>query len=96
MEFMNSPFVVPVAGCLVGIVAIISGIWLDAQKRRLKSEERVAMISRGVPISEIERLLGVGERGPRSKIRCGAWAMLEEPGLFSYRWDWDLRSFLSR
>ena len=56
MEFMNSPFVVPVAGCLVGIVAIISGIWLDAQKRRLKSEERVAMISRGVPIAEIEKI----------------------------------------
>ena len=67
MEFMNSPFVVPVAGCLVGIVAIISGIWLDAQKRRLKSEERVAMISRGVPISEIERLLGVGEERPPVK-----------------------------
>jgi hypothetical protein len=67
MEFMNSPFVVPVAGCLVGIVAIISGIWLDAQKRRLKSEERVAMISRGVPIAEIERLIGVGEEKPPVK-----------------------------
>jgi hypothetical protein len=67
MEFMNSPFVVPVAGCLVGIVAIISGIWLDAQKRRLKSEERVAMISRGVPIPEIERLIGVGEEKPPVK-----------------------------
>jgi hypothetical protein len=67
MEFMNSPFVVPVAGCLVGIVAIIAGIWLDAQKRRLKSEERVAMISRGVPIAEIERLIGVGEEKPPVK-----------------------------
>src|SRR5271167_2482103 len=67
MDFMNSPFVVPVAGCMVGIVAIISGIWLDAQKRRLKSEERVAMISRGVPIAEIERLIGVGEEKPPVK-----------------------------
>jgi hypothetical protein len=56
-----------VAGCLVGIVAIIAGIWLDAQKRRLKSEERVAMISRGVPIAEIERLIGVGEEKPPVK-----------------------------
>ena len=67
MNFIFSPFVVPVAGCVVGIVAIISGIWLDAQKRRLKSEERVAMISRGVPIAEIERLIGVGEEKPPVK-----------------------------
>ncbi len=67
MNFIFSPFIVPVAGCVVGIVAIISGIWLDAQKRRLKSEERVAMISRGVPIAEIERLIGVGEEKPPVK-----------------------------
>jgi hypothetical protein len=67
MNFIFSPFVVPVAGCVVGIVAIIAGIWLDAQKRRLKSEERVAMISRGVPIAEIERLIGVGEEKPPVK-----------------------------
>jgi Domain of unknown function (DUF6249) len=67
MNFVFSPFVVPVAGCLVAIVAIIAGIWLDAQKRRLKSEERIAMISRGVPIAEIERMLGVGEEKPPVK-----------------------------
>jgi hypothetical protein len=67
MNFIFSPFIVPVAGCVVGIVAIIAGIWLDAQKRRLKSEERVAMISRGVPIAEIERLIGVGEEKPPVK-----------------------------
>jgi hypothetical protein len=67
MNFIFSPFIVPVAGCMVGIVAIVSGIWLDAQKRRMKSEERVAMISRGVPIAEIERLLGVGEEKPPVK-----------------------------
>ena len=67
MNFVFSPFVVPVAGCLVGIVAIVAGIWLESQKRRLKSEERIAMISRGVPIAEIERLLGVGEEKPPVK-----------------------------
>lgn len=67
MNFVFSPFIVPVAGCVVGIVAIIAGIWLDAQKRRLKSEERIAMISRGVPIPEIERMLGVGEEKPPIK-----------------------------
>ena len=61
MNFIFSPFVVPVAGCLVGVVAIISGIWLDAHKRRLKSEERIAMISPRVPLAEIEKMLGVGD-----------------------------------
>jgi hypothetical protein len=61
MNFFFSPFVVPVAGCLVGIVAIVSGIWFESQKRRFKSEERMAMLARGVPLAEIERMLGVGE-----------------------------------
>ena len=45
---------------MVGIVAIVAGIWLDGHKRRIKSEERIAMISRGVPLAEIERVLGPG------------------------------------
>jgi hypothetical protein len=59
-NFVFSPFIVPVAGCVVGIVAIVSGIWLEGHKRRLKSEERIAMISRGVPLAEIEKMLGAG------------------------------------
>jgi hypothetical protein len=61
MNFLFSPFVIPVAGILVAIVAIISGIWLDGHKRRLKSEERIAMISRGVPLADIEKMLGTGD-----------------------------------
>jgi hypothetical protein len=60
MDFMMSPFIVPVAGCMVGVVAVISGIWLEGHKRRIKSEERIAMISRGVPLPEIEKMLGAG------------------------------------
>ncbi len=61
MNFIFSPFVIPVAGCLVAIVAIVSGIWLDGHKRRMKSEERIAMIARGVPLAEIEKMLGAGD-----------------------------------
>jgi len=60
-NFVFSPFIVPVAGCLVGAVAIISGIWLDGHKRRMKSEERIAMIARGVPLADIEKMLGTGD-----------------------------------
>src|ERR1700733_15492353 len=61
MHMLFSPFIVPVAGCMVGIVAIVSGIWFEAQKRRLRSEERMGMMARGVPIAEIERLIGPGD-----------------------------------
>lgn len=76
MTFMNSPFVVPVAGCLVGIVAIVAGIWLQAQKRTLKAQERIAMISRGLPLQEIERLMGsVDDSGRvRDPLRGLGWA----------------------
>src|SRR6266702_4870176 len=59
-NFVFSPFIVPVAGCLVGIVAIVAGIWLEGHKRRMKSEERIAMIARGVPLADIEKMLGSG------------------------------------
>lgn len=67
MGFFFSPFIVPVAGCAVGIVAILSGIWFEAQQRRNKAEQRMAMIARGVPIPEIERLLGSGDE--EKKVR---------------------------
>jgi hypothetical protein len=60
MDFFMSPLIVPVAGCAVGAIAIVSGIWLDGHKRRLKSEERLAMLARGVPLAEIEKILGAG------------------------------------
>jgi hypothetical protein len=67
MEAFSSPFIVPVAGCLVAIVAIVSGIWFEAQQRRNKAEQRMAMIARGLPIAEIERLLGTGDEEKRVK-----------------------------
>jgi hypothetical protein len=65
MDFMMSPFIVPVAGCAVGAIAIVSGIWFEAQQRRNKAEQRMAMIARGIPIVEIEKLLGSGDEEKR-------------------------------
>jgi hypothetical protein len=72
MNFLMSPYSVPVAGCAVGAVAIIAGVWFDAQQKRNKVDQRMAMIARGMPIAEIERLLGTGEdekRTPKDPIR---------------------------
>ena len=47
-ETFNSPFIVPVAGCLMvlGIVAV--GSWSNARKRELESQERLAAIAKGL------------------------------------------------
>jgi hypothetical protein len=66
MGYFNSPFIVPVAGCAVGAIAIISGIWFEAQQRRNKADQRMAMLARGLPIAEIERLLGPGENAKQT------------------------------
>ena len=71
-SFFFSPFAIPVAGCAVGAIAIISGIWFEAQQRRNKADQRMAMLARGLPIAEIERLLGPGEdekKTPKDPIR---------------------------
>jgi Flp pilus assembly protein TadB len=54
MEAWNSPFIVPLGAFAVAIVAIISGMFSGAHSRRLKAEQRMALIARGVPLSEIE------------------------------------------
>ena len=64
-SFVFSPFIVPVAGCAVGAFAIVSGIWFEAQQRRNKAEQRMAMIARGIPVAEIEKLLGSGDEEKR-------------------------------
>ena len=81
-NFVFSPFVVPVAGCLVGIVAIVAGIWLEGHKRRMRSEERIAMIARGVPLAEIERMLGAGdEEKPPVKDPLGSLGNARRAGI---------------
>ncbi|HEY5382308.1 MAG TPA: DUF6249 domain-containing protein [Acidobacteriaceae bacterium] len=47
-EAANSPFIVPVAGCLMilGIVAVTS--WSSSRSREMESQERLAAIAKGL------------------------------------------------
>ncbi|MGA7158961.1 MAG: DUF6249 domain-containing protein [Acidobacteriaceae bacterium] len=47
-ESVNSPFIVPVAGCLMvlGIVAV--SMWASSRKREIESQERLAAIAKGI------------------------------------------------
>jgi Flp pilus assembly protein TadB len=58
MQWINSPFVVPLGAFAVGIVAIVAGIWHDAQRNRVRADQRMAMVARGIPLDQIEKLLG--------------------------------------
>jgi hypothetical protein len=62
------PFLVPIAGCAVAVVAIVTGTWSQANVRRVKAEERLAMIARGVPMAEIERLSATADV-PKDPLR---------------------------
>jgi hypothetical protein len=71
MSAFNSPFIVPVAAFFVGIVAILAGMVSTLHARRVKAEQRMAMIARGMSIDDIERLVGSREQPerPRDPLR---------------------------
>jgi hypothetical protein len=68
----NPAVAVPLGAFLVAIVGIISGSVSQAHSRRMKAEERMALIARGIPLAEIEKLMGADhnndERLPRSPV----------------------------
>ncbi len=52
----DSPFIVPVAGCVMILGLGASGIYSEMRGKELRSQERIAMLNRGVPLAEIERV----------------------------------------
>src|ERR1700686_4272239 len=72
MDFLQSPFIVPLGAFCLAIVAIIAGHLGAASRARAKAEQRMAMIARGMSIEEIERLLGAPgtpEISPKDPLR---------------------------
>lgn len=61
-DALSSPFVVPVA--LFSMIAIlgIGGIVSDYQEKKLKVEQRIAALQRGIPLDEVEKVFGAAER----------------------------------
>ncbi len=45
-----SPFIVPVAGCIMILGIVLGGIWSAIRNREIQSTERLAAIAKGVPI----------------------------------------------
>ncbi len=58
-DMVFSPFIVPVAGCLMILGIVVAGIYSEIRNKELRSQERIAMLNRGVPLAEIERMMSV-------------------------------------
>ena len=73
MGFQFSPLMIPLAAFAVAIVAIVSGVVSEAHKVRLKAEQRMTMVARGMSAADIDKLLGkVGNdavKAPRDPMR---------------------------
>jgi len=65
MNWQFSPFIVPLGAFAVAIVAIVAGIMSEAHKRRLKAEQRMTMVARGMSADDIDKLLGKVEEDDR-------------------------------
>jgi hypothetical protein len=46
----QSPFIVPVAGCVMVLGIVVAGIWSGIRQREMQSQERLAAIAKGVPL----------------------------------------------
>jgi hypothetical protein len=72
MEIFHSPLIIPLGAFVVAIVAIVSGIWSDAHNKRIRADQRMAMLDRGMSIEDIEKVLGKAreeERPPKDPLR---------------------------
>jgi hypothetical protein len=56
-NLFDSPFVVPVAGCVMILGLGVAGIYSEIRNKELRSQERIAMLNRGVPLADIERMM---------------------------------------
>ena len=58
MDWHFSPFIVPLGAFVVAIVAIVAGVAGEANRVRLRAEQRMAMVARGMSADDIDKLLG--------------------------------------
>jgi Domain of unknown function (DUF6249) len=68
-EWHWSPFMIPLGAFVVGIVAIVSGVVAGAYKQRLKTEQRLAMLARGMSAGEIDKVLNADGRAAKDPLQ---------------------------
>jgi hypothetical protein len=69
MDWHLSPFMVPLGAFVVGIVAIVAGVAGGGYKQRLKTEQRLAMLARGMSAGDIERVLSAEGKSAKDPLQ---------------------------
>jgi hypothetical protein len=69
MDWHWSPFMIPLGAFVVGIVAIVAGVAGGAYKQRLKTEQRLAMLARGMSAGDIEKVLSADGRAAKDPLQ---------------------------
>lgn len=69
MHTFDTPFIIPVVAMLIPIVAIIAGVWSQVESNRMRAEQRLAMLAKGIPLSEIEASLKASTDTERNVTR---------------------------
>lgn len=57
-NFLDTPFVVPVAGCAMILGISVAGIYSSIVQSRIRAQQRLAMLAQGMSAADIERLIG--------------------------------------
>ena len=82
---MNSPFIIPVAGCVMILGMTASSMWAKVRSEEIKSHERLARIAQGLPVETptnweevtLKAATEQGSAGPavsRGKVNDGSGA----------------------
>jgi hypothetical protein len=72
VHIFETPFIIPIVAMLIPIVAIIGGVWSQVESNRLRAEQRLAMLAKGIPLAEIEASLKTNvdaERASRDPLQ---------------------------
>jgi len=65
----NSPFIVPVAGCLMILGIVLGGVWSGVRNREIQARERLEAIARGVPVPPTPEELAIMHGRPTTDLK---------------------------
>lgn len=69
----NSGILIPIVALMIPIIAIVGGFVSRMHASRLRADQRMALLARGVPLAEIEAFLKtepeIGERAVKDPMR---------------------------
>jgi hypothetical protein len=83
---LDSPYIVPVAGCFMILGIVVAGIWSGNRNREMESQERLAAIAKGItppPTKEELAITHAFQGAPtvttlrkRNGARTGGWVLV--------------------